>query len=202
MKTDAIEWDRLAPGFADPIHDSQATFRRILEALARPGTIETVPPTRTHAPGGIPMAAYSILLALCDFSTPVWYAEDEADVTAALRFHVGAPVAAEPRSASFAWVRDPSRLPPLDQFDLGEPEVPERSTTLVLGVDGFQAGGRLRLSGPGIQSHVDIAVPGLRTDFWRERRALGALFPTGLDILLVCDDRVLGLPRTTRVEEL
>ena len=42
----------LAPGFGDPVHDTQIVFRKLLDALARPGTIglvETPLPAATAA---------------------------------------------------------------------------------------------------------------------------------------------------------
>ena len=81
MNSSQIALSTLAPGFADPVHDTQAVFRTLLDALSRPGTVgvvENVLPaaqaTGTHR-SRADLAALAALLTLCDYSTPVWLAQ-------------------------------------------------------------------------------------------------------------------------------
>ena len=198
----AMQWDSLAPGFADPVHDSQATFRILLDALARPGRIQHIDVALDAQASGTPRAAVAALYALCDFATPVWLAQENPALASALRFHTGAPLTTNPAQAAFAWIADALTVPPLDQFALGDPETPEYSTTLLIQVESLSTGANLRLSGPGIEHTETLAPRGLPDGFWQQRAALAGLFPCGVDLYLVCDDAVVGVPRTTRVEEI
>lgn len=197
--------DALMPGFADPVHDTQAVFRTLLDALARPGrigVIETVLPAASASSAGqrAGLAAFASLLALCDYATPVWLAQPDAALAAALRFHAGAPLADTPAEAAFAYVHDAAALPPLDTLANGTPESPEQSATVFVRVDSLTGGAPVTLRGPGIEAAQTIAPTGLPERFWRERAALASLFPCGIDFYLVCGDRLVGLPRTTQVE--
>ncbi|WP_430424757.1 phosphonate C-P lyase system protein PhnH [Phenylobacterium sp.] len=40
MHASPLDLTEIAPGFADPTRDSQAVFRRVMDAIARPGTIQ------------------------------------------------------------------------------------------------------------------------------------------------------------------
>jgi len=195
----------LAPGFGDPVHDTQAVFRTLLDALARPGTIGVIDtplpaadasPAPTHA--GV--AAFASLLALADYATPVWLAQPDAALAAALRFHAGAPLTAEPHAAAFAYVHEAATLPPLEAFASGTAESPEQSATVFVRVDALMGGAPLSLRGPGIETTRSIAPIGLPERFWRERAALAPHFPCGIDFYFVCGNRLMGLPRTTLVE--
>lgn len=195
----------LAPGFGDPVHDTQAVFRTLLDALARPGTIgviETPLPAAdaSAAPTHAGVAVFAALLALADYATPVWLAQPDAALAAALRFHAGAPLVPEPREAAFVYVHDAAVLPPLETFASGTPESPEQSATVFVRVDALTGGAPLTLRGPGIESTRSIAPVGLPERFWRERATLASHFPCGIDFYLVCGDRLMGLPRTTLVE--
>ncbi|WP_043202047.1 phosphonate C-P lyase system protein PhnH [Paraburkholderia acidipaludis] len=197
--------DTLAPGFADPVHDTQAVFRTLLDALARPGrigVIETVLPAAGATNGGerAGLAAFASLLALADYATPVWLAQPDAALSAALRFHADAPLAAAPGEAAFVYVHDAAALPPLASFAIGTPESPELSATVFVRVASLTGGAPVTLRGPGIENARTIAPVGLPERFWQERAALGPLFPCGIDFYLVCGGRLVGLPRTTRVE--
>ena len=140
------------------------------------------------------------LRALADYATPIWLAQPDAALAAALRFHADAPLAATPRDAAFAYVHDTAALPPLEAFACGSAESPEQSATVFVRVDALTGGAPLTLSGPGIQTTQPFAPIGLPASLWQERAALAPLFPCGIDFYFVCGDQIVGLPRTTRVE--
>ncbi len=189
----------MTSGFADPIHDAQAAFRALLEAMARPGTIVSLPPCDPPPP--LPQAAAAILLTLCDRDTPLWL--DGPFATRAvgewLRFHTASPLVSNPADASFAFACADSA--PFDALAPGTDEAPERSATLVLLVEGFRSGRPLRLAGPGIESETVLSVDGVPNAFlgWRARNL--ALYPRGVDVLLITRTEAIALPRTTVVQE-
>jgi alpha-D-ribose 1-methylphosphonate 5-triphosphate synthase subunit PhnH len=193
----------LAPGFADPVHDAQATFRAVLDALSRPGlprhlTVELRPPE----PLTPELAA--VALTLADADTPLWLDAPLAaspEVAAYLRFHTGAPLTDDPARAAFALVRDPSGCPPLDAFAPGTPAYPDASTTLVIAFDRIEVGTGLRLTGPGVRGEVRLA-PAPTPTGWPERLiASRDRFPLGVDLILTAPGIVAGLPRSTAVAE-
>lgn len=201
MENSQIALSTLTPGFADPVHDTQAVFRTLLGALSRPGTlgiVENVLPevraTRAER------AAFAALLTLCDYATPVWLAQPDTALGSALRFHTGAPLVDEPGQAAFAYIHDAGALPSLESFASGAAESPEQSVTLLIRVDALTGGTPVVLSGPGIQHTETIAPVGLPARFWRERAALAPLFPCGIDCYLVSGSTLIGLPRTTEAK--
>ncbi|WP_225769488.1 phosphonate C-P lyase system protein PhnH [Inquilinus sp. Marseille-Q2685] len=191
----------LLPGFADPVLGSQSVFRAVLDAMSRPGRPVACPePLTAPAPLGRAMAAAA--LTLVDFDTPVWLdpALSTPAVQSFLRFHTGAPLAADPAGAAFLLVADAASLPRLGGLALGEDRYPDRSATLVVEVpalDGPEAG---RFKGPGIATAEPARIAGLPAWFREDWAANGAAYPLGVDLLLTCGDRMLGLPRTTRWE--
>jgi len=191
----------LVRGFSDPVHDAQASFRVLLDALARPGAIGAIDVALDDdALRQWPAAAFAAMLTLVDFSTPVWLQRHDEALAQAIRFHTGAPLATESREAAFAYIDDGTAMPSLDAFSLGAPETPQNSATLLIRVEAFDGGRPLTLSGPGIQSSAGLAPIGLAPTFWHERSALEAQAPCGIDCYLVCGRSVAGIPRTTRVE--
>jgi alpha-D-ribose 1-methylphosphonate 5-triphosphate synthase subunit PhnH len=188
----------LAPGFRDPVHGAQTTFRAILDALAHPGRIVERPAALAgSAPAPLGDAAAAVALTLCDLDTPIWLDSGLAPCADYLRFHCGAPLAAAPGDAHFAFISDPSALLALDAFAFGSDEYPDRSTTLVVEVAGLRAGEGQTLSGPGIAGTARLAVTGLPDGFWRERETLAVLMPRGLDVIFTCGPRLAVVPRTT-----
>ncbi len=190
---------QIPAGFADPVHDAQQVFRLTLEALARPGRMQTLPALPEAVPG-MQAAAAAIALSLVDFETPVWLSPGCRDATGFLRFHCACRVVADPAEASFAFATSWCEVPRLDSFRLGDDIEPERSTTLVVEVGSVAKHTPLRLTGPGIEHHHSLSTAALPPERVIERNSLHALFPCGIDLLLTHGRQVCGLPRTTRIQ--
>src|SRR5690606_4453631 len=58
-----LDLARVAPGFTDPVRQSQAVFRKVMDAVARPGTIADLA-FAPDAPDGLARAAGAVALAL------------------------------------------------------------------------------------------------------------------------------------------
>jgi alpha-D-ribose 1-methylphosphonate 5-triphosphate synthase subunit PhnH len=56
------------------------------------------------------------------------------------------------------------------------------------------------LKGPGIEQENTLHVTGLN-EVWLQQRAFwNAAFPTGVDFILVSENQVMALPRTTQIQ--
>jgi alpha-D-ribose 1-methylphosphonate 5-triphosphate synthase subunit PhnH len=193
---------QLAAAFDNPVFASQAVFRAVMGAVSRPGVAVQVAP-HTDAPAPLCSAAAAIALALLDYETPVWLDAPTAQpgVIDWLKFHTGAPVTQAPELAAFVFITDAANTPDFARFCTGTPDYPDRSTTIVMQVDGFSGGDTLTLSGPGIQRTQSFSATPLPGDFGARLRANRQLFPRGVDLLLACGDAVMALPRSIRIVE-
>jgi alpha-D-ribose 1-methylphosphonate 5-triphosphate synthase subunit PhnH len=191
----------LPAGFADKVLSAQTTFRSVMDAMARPGSVRRIV-SAAGAPAAMMRGTAAIALTLFDHDTPLWLdprMSETSDIAKWLKFHTGAPVIADSSISSFALIGEARALPALDRFAFGTNEYPDRSTTLILEVASLTQGPALELSGPGIDGttflHAAIQPPNLL-----ERLAINAtLFPRGIDVVLVADDAIVAIPRTTRL---
>jgi alpha-D-ribose 1-methylphosphonate 5-triphosphate synthase subunit PhnH len=187
-------------GLTDPVGESQAIFRAVLDAMAHPGRIVDVT-TSLETPPALARASVAVCLALIDFETRLWLdpAARTDDTVGYLRFHCGAPIVEAPEHADFALVTDSASMPALDAFPQGTDEEPERSATVIVQVGALTAGAGHELSGPGIAERVRLRVDGVSAAFWSQLRDNHVRFPRGVDVMLVAGTRLAALPRTTRV---
>jgi alpha-D-ribose 1-methylphosphonate 5-triphosphate synthase subunit PhnH len=184
-----------------PALAAQAAFRAILGATASPGRVLALAATAS-APPPLSGAAASVALALCDHDTPVWLdaALRESDAACAwLRFHCGCRLVDEAAAAAFAFVAAPAAMPPFDRFNLGAPDYPDRSTTIVLQVETLRHGPPLVLTGPGIRERAILRAAPLPDDMAARLADNRVLFPRGVDLILVGADEIAALPRSVRL---
>jgi alpha-D-ribose 1-methylphosphonate 5-triphosphate synthase subunit PhnH len=192
----------LPAGFADKVLSAQSTFRAVMDAMARPGSIQRIA-AAAGTPRSMMRGTAAIALTLFDHDTPVWLdgaMSATPDVAKWLKFHTSAPVITDSSVASFALVGDPKNLPPFDRFALGSNEYPDRSTTLILQVDSLTQGPAVKLRGPGIDGSATLGAAIAPDDLLGRLAANAALFPRGVDLMLVHDDAIVAVPRTTRLE--
>lgn len=182
----------LTGGFTMAPQQSARAFRAAMNAMARPGVIETVEGAAPPAPMSI--AAGVLALTLLDAETPVYLAGalDCPAVRDWITFHTGAPFAGR-EFCSFAfgsW----SDLMPLDGYRIGTSDYPDRSATLVVEHPDLRAEG-VTLRGPGIQdtAALNLPDPGLMA-------GNAAQFPLGVDFFFTCGCALAALPRSTKPE--
>ncbi|MEM7567042.1 MAG: phosphonate C-P lyase system protein PhnH [Pseudomonadota bacterium] len=191
----------VTPAFPEPVFDAARSFRAILTALSRPGTVVTVeadlePP----APMGRAMAA--TLLTLCDVDTAVHLdATLDEGVRTWSDFHTAAPrlAARDANKAQFVFATTPAGRLPLAELSQGTQAYPDRSVTCVWACERLTEGSGSRLTGPGIEAHALLDCDVFDDAFRDTWAANGARFPRGVDLLLTCGDRLAALPRTTRI---
>lgn len=180
---------------------SQSTFRAVMDAMARPGSLQTVADPAT-APAPMMPGTAAIALALFDQDTPVWLdlaMGGSPDVAQWIRFQTGAPVTSDALTTSFAVVADMNALPPLDRFAFGSNDYPDRSTTLIIQVPSLREGNALGLRGPGIKDETTLRLSLDINDLVARLSINEALFPRGIDVVFVADDVIAAIPRTTRL---
>jgi alpha-D-ribose 1-methylphosphonate 5-triphosphate synthase subunit PhnH len=200
---------------------SQQVFRAVLDALARPGTVQRLPAAGhgdDHADES--PAALLPLLTLAELTTPVCVLADGADGPewgGVVRAMTSAPAVALAQARLVAALR-PVTEGELASLNTGSAAAPEDGALACLSVagirpvpdsgnpDGRALGGvddrLLRLSGPGIPGTRRLVITGLPPGFVAARRELTRDFPAGADLLLITvGGDITGLPRTTLIDE-
>ena len=187
-------------GFASDVFDSQAIFRKLLTAMANPGTLmdigmDMVCPDPLHPASG------AVLLTLLDFETPFWSdIENTSTGVQWLRFHTNAPYTRLKHHSLFALCTDTLEDPGL--FNPGTIDSPDVSTTLIVQTKGISDAGRIRLSGPGIKAPKFLQLNGIPDEFIKHRSKLCLSYPLGVDMIFIHGRSLTALPRTTQAEVL
>ena len=190
------------PGFQDLIHDSQTTFKILLDALSRPGTIKQVTAQLTPPPG-LNIACAAACLTLLDLETKVWLQPGlDKETNDWLLFHTGYCFTENIQQADFAVVWDLDNMPDLSQFKQGTPVYPENSTALLIQVETFHETSLQQkqptLTGAGVNRQITMPID-LPDTFWQRWQQNHNSYPLGVDIYFFSDNKVVGLPRTSKI---
>ena len=188
------------PGFQDLIHDSQSTFKTLLYALSRPGTVNKIT-AKLSIPSRLNTACAAACLTLFDLETQIWLQPGlDKKIKNWLLFHTGCRFTKDTSLADFAVIWDIENMPGLSQFKQGTPVYPEDSTTLLIMV------GRQEmdmpsdkypiLSGAGIDEQITMGI-NLPNSFWQQWQQNHDSYPLGVDVYFLFYNGVIGLPRTS-----
>src|SRR3989339_213838 len=187
-------------GFVSDVFDSQAIFRKLLTAMANPGTLMDIGMDMA-CPDPLHPASGAVLLTLLDFETPFWSdVEHASEGVQWLRFHTNAPYTRLKHHSLFALCTDTLEDPCL--FNPGTIDSPDLSTTLIVQTKGISDAGRIRLSGPGIKAQKFLQLNGIPDEFFKHRSKLCLSYPLGVDMIFVHGRTLTALPRTTQSEVL
>lgn len=162
------------------------SFEALLWALSRPGKMRNLPEAGEAL----------IIEALIDRECRV-YSANPLLMPQILR--TGAEVAELPQ-ADHVFAGTLQDLSVLDQIAMGSDMYPDDGASLVVRAT-IGAGEKIRLTGPGVDGHLDLIVGGLPQGFWRKRTDV-MRYPMGFDLFLIDGANVVGLPRSTEIEVL
>jgi alpha-D-ribose 1-methylphosphonate 5-triphosphate synthase subunit PhnH len=184
--------------FTSAARESQAVFRAVLQALARPGRIYQLPAVREF-PRADARYGYAILAALADGEVSICLTGASEAECAFASLGTGARLS-RVGEADYALALEDDPTVPIS-LTRGELETPEDGATLValvrrIGADGLA----LSCAGPGVRSSTRLRVAGLSSETMAARNVACSAYPLGIDLILVdVDGRVAGIPRTTTV---
>ena len=178
----------LPAGFADKVLSAQSTFRSVMDAMARPGSVQ-----RIAAVAGAPAAddarhrrdradavrsRYAGLARCAGCRRRPMSPNGSSSTPARLSSRI-------PSICSFALIGDRASAAGARSLRVRQHEYPDRSTTLILQVESLTQGPAFELRGPGIDGTAVLRATIQPTDLF-ERLAINAtLFPRGIDVVLV-----------------
>jgi alpha-D-ribose 1-methylphosphonate 5-triphosphate synthase subunit PhnH len=165
---------------------SRETFLALMWAFSYPGRLQSLPSDDAFA-----LIAGALLDLETNFYTP------DLEIHRTLLQTGARSLSAEKAAYHFYPSLTIETLGDVKRARIGTMLYPDEAATLVIGC-GLEHGETFRLSGPGVPGQVVVQLAGLPTEFWRMR---ANRYPLGWDVLLIDDGRVLGLPRSTTVEQ-
>jgi alpha-D-ribose 1-methylphosphonate 5-triphosphate synthase subunit PhnH len=173
-----------APSLAET--RDNAAFDTLLWTLSRPGLPRDLP-----EPG-----EQSIVTSLLDRECLV-YAADPLLMPEIMR--TGAELA-DIDKAGHVFLGAMATSEPLADIAIGSDYYPDDGATVIIRA-GIGTGSGVRLCGPGVDGALTLQLDGLPDGFWKARAAR-LRYPMGFDLFFVDGARVVGVPRSTKVEEI
>jgi len=194
----------------DEVFDSQAIFRNLIDAVARPGRIYTLDKIAfEHTPVDLNPFVLSVFRTLCDNNVLIGGAGFNEGWLEYLRINTATLLAAIDEADYLLFdgtlfAEDFSRL------NVGDLEFPEVGATVVLLVKTLsdENGERsdselltLKMKGPGIKNETFLRITGLDIKYIETSNHLKEFYPMGVDLILLdTSGKIAAIPRSIKVE--
>jgi alpha-D-ribose 1-methylphosphonate 5-triphosphate synthase subunit PhnH len=197
----------------DPVHDTQRSFRRIMEAMSHPGSIVDLGEEASRIDIDVPLNKGMMLVALTLLDAESAFAVTTADrrdralqVASGIsreiaRLTYAKAVGADRADFVFALGAGKAATEAIAAAREGDLLDPQLGATIIAEVWKLEDDGPLLLAGPGIETSSRLGLD-LDPSWAAERAKKNAEFPLGIDLILVDSrSRLAALPRTTIVTE-
>ncbi len=191
----------------DSVHDAQAHFRHIMDALARPGKINSFPTIEINPPAVLHPASSLIGFALLnrDVGFHCLNLSTQADEYIHTNTDSGK---VELSHADFIFLNgaEVANVDPIQYAKTGNIRYPDQSATLIIQVsqlayEHFGSAQKFTLSGPGIQDSSVLYVDSIYPELLSMLKILNDSYPLGVDAFVAdTGGNFMGLPRTTQIQ--
>jgi len=189
------------PAF-DLIFDSQRIFRSLLDAMANPGRIITLPKIGIETPAANKYPLLLLMTLLDHEASFCVMGGDQTQVTEYLKTNTGSKESGLGNS-DFILVYGGSSCGLIQGARVGTLEYPDESATVIYDIDSIGAGEMgvlLELSGPGIAGKRKVGASGIEQTEIEDVLAMRD-YPLGLDLIFSdIAGRIVCIPRSTTVE--
>ena len=194
----------------DQVFDAQEHYRLLLDAMARPGTINVLPRMSLMAPPALTGAAALVGFALLNADVSFYADGEAADVVTRYLVVNTAARPESPDKADLVFAAGTASEVLLADMKKGTLPYPDEGATLVISVEALASeaqalGGRpylaLTLEGPGIRGKRTFFITGLSSELVSGLQLCNQEFPLGIDLILTDPGyRIACIPRSSRVE--
>lgn len=188
----------------DLVHDIQHAYRKVLNSMARPGTIEKLEESeKINLEVGCYKSTFLTMLMLLDGEVSFNIISKNSDDICNLISQVTYSNVKEVEEADYIFVLEDS----IDELcniygvaKFGTLNDPNKSATIIAEFNNIDNSEDLELYGPGIKDKTNISLN--INNNWVETRALkNKEYPLGVDaIYLDKEFNVISLPRTTQIK--
>lgn len=196
----------------DSVHDTVDIYRKLLHAMARPGTIGEIGRSAGKLTESLPEHRVALALAVTLLDADVRFAVEMASGKA-LEAAISLKTYSKPANPPQAdYLFADGGLPEsairslLPQLAVGTLLQPELAATLIVSVQELSPAtpedATIAISGPGIRDQGFVGIRGLSPVWLSERDRANREYPLGIDLILFDGlGRLCALPRTTEIRE-
>lgn len=188
----------------DLVHDIQKVYRKTLNCMSRPGTIENISVESSNIDINIPFYTSTMALMYMLLDTEVNFkiiSSKEEEVSGFVNQITYSKIA-ENNTADFIFILSDAAPENIErafkEAKIGDLVDPHKSATIVFEVDSLSNYEDIILRGPGIKdtSYVKIEGP---SSWLKEREKKNIEYPLGIDIIFTDkNSNIMCLPRTTQ----
>lgn len=191
----------------DLVHDIQKAYRRVLDSMSKPGTINTIHEQAMKVSLEIGCFPSTLVLIQMLFDTEIKFkvcSQRESEIVKLINQLTYAK-ASTAEEADFILILNDAEgkeaETALKVASIGDLQNPQYGATFIVETRSLNSGQELKLTGPGIMTERLIKVDTLKS-LMDIRAEKNAEYPLGIDLIFIdSEDHVLCLPRTTQIEQ-
>ncbi|MDQ2086751.1 phosphonate C-P lyase system protein PhnH [Herbivorax sp. ANBcel31] len=191
----------------DMVHDIQASYRKVVESMSRPGVVTNIFNEAKNLDFSVDLYKPTLVLILMLFDTEITfklYSDDENDSIKIINQLTYANSVHESEADYIIIAERNNEInfsKALKKAKLGDSINPQSSATLIVEVKNIDCTKKLELKGPGILNSNFVNVE--CDDGWVDVRDMkNAEYPTGVDIIFVDKKgNLVCIPRTTQIQK-